>query len=130
VTQLTVLVVDDEPALLRVVGRALKSAGYRIIPASGGEEACEALRTERVDLVLIDLHMPGMSGETLFYAVRAEWPDLADRMIVMSGDLEGSQTGWLRAYAVPVLLKPFEVGQLLSLVAARLVAPRRANGAG
>ena len=130
-TARTVLVVDDERALRRVIARALDGAGYRTLEAASGEEACELLRAEPVDVLLVDLRMPGMSGQTLFHAVSAEWPELTSRVIVMSGDPDAPDTaGWLDYHRLPVLPKPFDVSDLLAAVALRLHTPKRANGAG
>jgi two-component system cell cycle response regulator len=58
----TVLVVDDSTAIRRILRRALEGAGHRVVEASNGREALEACRTERPDLVLLDVDMPVMDG--------------------------------------------------------------------
>ena len=65
-----VLIVDDEPALVKLGKRALESAGYRVIVAHSGAEALAASSAGRVDLLLTDLNMPGMSGRTLAAELR------------------------------------------------------------
>ena len=127
----TVLIVDDEAAIRRVLDRVLTHAGYRVFTAASGEEAFEILRGSTVDLVLMDLCMPRMSGRTLFHAIRSQWPYLAVRIVVTSGDPEAPEhRDWLQMHALPILPKPFELDYLLEVVAARLTVPRRdANGA-
>ena len=65
-----VLIVDDEPALVELGKRALESAGYRVIFAHSGAEALTASGGERVQLLLTDLNMPGMSGRELATELR------------------------------------------------------------
>ncbi len=61
-----VLVVDDEPPIVRLVRAKLQADGYAVITAGSGEEALTLLEDERPDLVILDLMMPGMDGfETL-----------------------------------------------------------------
>jgi len=110
---LAVLVVDDEPAIRRALERALKRWGYTAHLATSGEAACELLGSYPVDLVLLDLRMPGMSGQTLFHSIVARWPHLVSRVIVMTGDPEAEDHhDWLRHNDLPILVKPFELAQL------------------
>ena len=116
---LRILVVDDEPAIRRALERALKRWGHTVHLATSGEAACEVLGTDPVDLVLMDLRMPGMSGQTLFHSIAARWPHLVSRVIVMTGDPEAEDHhDWLRHHALPMLMKPFELAQLERLLGA------------
>jgi CheY-like chemotaxis protein len=77
----TILVVDDYPSLCEVVAEILRSYGYRVLVAAGGEEACviAAREGETVDLLLTDMEMPQMSGDELadlFHAQRPATPIL------------------------------------------------------
>ncbi|HVA17051.1 MAG TPA: response regulator, partial [Candidatus Dormibacteraeota bacterium] len=58
----TILVVDDEPQIRRVMRATLSAQGYSVVEARDGQEALEKLRTERADLVLLDMNMPVMDG--------------------------------------------------------------------
>jgi CheY-like chemotaxis protein len=58
----TILVVDDEPQIRRVLQAALSSNGYDVIEAKNGKEAITAVLREHPDLILLDVNMPGMSG--------------------------------------------------------------------
>jgi CheY-like chemotaxis protein len=123
---LTVLVVDDESAVRRALERVLTRLGHTVQLATSGESACETLATSTVDLVLMDLRMPGMSGQTLFHSIVARWPHLVNRVIVMTGDPEAQDHhDWLRHNDLPVLTKPFELAQLESLVSAVATEERR-----
>ena len=73
----TVLFVDDEPALREVAGRTLESLGYRALLAANGEAALQLLRSEpRIDLMVLDLVMPGLGGEEVWRAAQATRPEL------------------------------------------------------
>ena len=110
---LSVLLVDDEPAIRRALERALRLWGHAVHVATNGEDAIEVLRHEAVDLVLMDLRMPGMSGQTLFHSIAARWPQLVERVIVMTGDLEAEDHyDWLKQHDLPLLMKPFELKEL------------------
>lgn len=67
----TVLVVDDDPDLRRLLRQLLREAGYRVRLASHGLEALVQLQREPVALILLDLNMPGMSGWDCLAALRA-----------------------------------------------------------
>jgi signal transduction histidine kinase/CheY-like chemotaxis protein len=79
-----VLIVDDDPQQVELVGRMLQSAGgeYRPLKALGGEEALARLRREPVDLVLLDLMMPGVSGLMVLQAMKSD-PALAHIPVIM-----------------------------------------------
>ncbi|HLG55929.1 MAG TPA: PAS domain S-box protein [Vicinamibacterales bacterium] len=81
----TILLVEDEPAVREMTQAALQRRGYTVLPASSGAEALEIARDNpgRIDLVLTDVVMPGMSGPQLVERLRAEHPVLA--AVFMSG---------------------------------------------
>lgn len=125
----TILIVDDEAGLRRVLGRAFAHRGFNALMASSGEDATEVLRHHDVDVVLMDLRMPGMSGRTLYHFIASNWPHLAERVIAMSGDPDGDDNrDWLDANAVPVLGKPFELSAAVRAVERLLVWRHEANG--
>ena len=57
-----ILVVDDEPQIRRVLRTTLSAQGYEVFDARTGEEALDAIREQRFDLILLDMNMPGMGG--------------------------------------------------------------------
>ena len=61
-TSARILVVDDEPQIRRVMRSALTAEGYEVHDARTGEQALESVRTQRFDLILLDINMPGMGG--------------------------------------------------------------------
>ena len=95
---------------------------------SGGDEACQVLDSHTIDVILLYLHMPGMSGATLFHVIATQWPVMASRVIVMSGDDEArARESWLTLNRLPMVPKPFQIKELLEAVERML--PRRAREA-
>ncbi len=125
-----ILVVDDEPAVRRAIEKLLRASGYDVRTAAHGEEACEVLARHDVDVILIDLRMPGMSGATLFHVIVTQWPQYYGRVAVMSGDHDAEETEpWLRINRLPVVLKPFQMDEVLAVIQHILPSrERHANG--
>jgi two-component system response regulator (stage 0 sporulation protein F) len=114
---LKILIVEDEGAIRRALQRMLSRMGHEILLAANGEEAAELLRSERPDAILMDLRMPGMSGETLYHLIASQYPKLKSRIIVMTGDPEAEDHyEWLEINQLPILMKPFEFSQLEALL--------------
>jgi PAS domain S-box-containing protein len=119
----TVLVVEDDASVRRVVQRLLRTAGYRVLTASDAAEALTAVATHDgdIDLLLTDVVMPGMGGRELAEALRAR--DRGLRVLFMTGyadDPELSKT--LDAQGDELIGKPFTGEALLHAVRARLDA--------
>jgi len=116
-----VLIVDDEAALRRTLERALRGMGYDVVTAADAQLAYEVLHETDVDLVLLDLHMPQMSGDTFFVALSRRWPRLADRIVLMTGDTFAEMGHWPHELRVcPLLLKPFTLEMLRETIVAAL----------
>jgi DNA-binding NtrC family response regulator len=112
-----ILVVDDEPALRRTLERALKHQ-YEVVSAADPHSAYQILGETSVDLVLLDLRLPHMAGDTFFLAVVRRWPRMLGRVILMSGDPLPPQPDWpVELVGCPVLHKPFSLDTLLQAVA-------------
>jgi signal transduction histidine kinase len=118
----TLLVVEDEPTLRRLVERVLTRAGYQVHTAPDGAAALELLEAhgESVDLLLTDVVMPGMSGRQLVREVIGRFPDM--RVLYMSGYTDGAMVddGGLLAEDVSLLEKPFREAVLLEAIRAVL----------
>jgi EAL domain-containing protein (putative c-di-GMP-specific phosphodiesterase class I) len=101
-----VLVADDEPAVLRLVGRILTNAGFEVIEARDGREAARLLKAQTFDAVLTDVSMPEMSGVELLRAARAT--DLELPILLMTGapDIESAAEA-VRQGACDYISKPF-----------------------
>lgn len=113
----TILLVEDENDLRFVIKTTLESPKYRILEAQDGRKALEILRSEPVDLVLLDWMMPGLSGIGVAKALRED-PATAKVPIIMvtarsqRADIEKGRS--LGAYAY--LVKPFSPLELLATV--------------
>ena len=131
-----ILVVDDEPALRKTLERALRAVGYDVVTVGDPMLAYELLDAGDFDLVLLDINLPQMSGDALFLAMVRRWPELAGRVILMSGDPWAVQEGWPPDLVrCQLLTKPFTLEILNRLVAGALAAadqaaPRRKRNGG
>jgi adenylate cyclase len=113
----TVLVVDDQPTNIRLLDAILTPRGYDVLSAGSGEEAMKAVAESEVDLVLLDIVMPGMDGYEVCRRIR-EQVDTAYLPVVMvtaSGDEQKLQA--LEAGADDFLTKPINQSELLARVA-------------
>ena len=123
-----ILVVDDEPAIVRLMEYVLDRQGYIVRTAADGEEALRVVGEFRPELVVLDVMMPRKHGYTVAEAIRAD-PDLGGVPIIMlsarAQDTDVEQG--LAAGANRYLTKPFEPDGLLETVA-RCLAESRAGG--
>lgn len=113
----TILVVDDEIQLRRLLARRLRSEGYTVLEAGYGLEALEVAResAEPVDLVLSDIVMPGMIGTELVRHLADEHPGI--RVVLMSAHAVGNTAiGIEPVVNLPILSKPFDSRRMLALV--------------
>jgi CheY-like chemotaxis protein len=85
-----VLVVEDEAALATAVAEALTDAGFVVDRAANGEEALADVRERPYDLVICDLKMPRLDGRQFYRAIAATTPELAARLIFVTGDVVGT----------------------------------------
>jgi two-component system KDP operon response regulator KdpE len=116
-----ILVVDDEPQIVRALVTNLKVRGYEVESAATGEEAVQLAATSHPDLLILDLGLPGISGIEVIEAVRA-WSTVP--ILVLSvRDAERAKVEALDAGADDYVTKPFSIEELLARVRA---ATRRA----
>jgi len=128
-----VLIVDDEPSLRRALDRALRGIGCEVVTAADAHLAYQVLHEADVDLVLLDLHLPQMAGDTFYLALTRRWPRLAERIILMTGDCFPETDHWpAELRCCPMLLKPFTIDVLRQTVRDMLEGPRdqRAGSSG
>jgi CheY-like chemotaxis protein len=113
----TVLVCDDEPVLRKLVRATLERCDYTIVEASDGDEALALVRTERPDLILLDIMMPGRSGAEVLSELRGNPATAATPVIVLSARSQASdRQAMAGAGADHYLTKPFSPHSLSSLV--------------
>jgi len=115
-----VLVVDDEPTIVEIVGRYLERAGYEAAGAADGFEALEQAAAERPDLVVLDLMLPGIDGIEVMRRLRElPGPPLAVILLTARGE-ESDRLVGLRQGADDYVVKPFSPAELVARVGAVL----------
>ena len=125
----TVLVVDDEAGLRRVLERLLERQGYRVLSAGSAETAYELLASEEPDVLLLDIRLPTMSGLALYLAIVHRWPVLEGRIAIMTGDAEAEEVRtWLEHHRCTVIRKPFNLNEVTAWIAA-VLRPEDRSGA-
>lgn len=116
-----VLVVDDEPAVALLICETLGQDGHRPVAVHHAEEVLRRLREEAWDLVVCDLKMPGLGAEHLYGVVASEFPNLARRFVLTTGDTVTLEPEALAKRAgAPLLHKPFPLEALREAVRDRL----------
>ncbi|MFN8523807.1 MAG: response regulator transcription factor [Chloroflexota bacterium] len=114
----SVLVADDDPRLLRLVQRNLEINGYRVITAMDGQAALRMAEAEELDLLLLDIMMPGMDGRDVCRRVREF--STVPIIILTAREAEEDKVSGLDAGADDYLTKPFGSMELLARVRAAL----------
>jgi len=113
-----ILVVDDEPGIVRALGINLKALGYQIDAAATGEDALRRAADHRPDAVILDLGLPGIEGIDVIRGLRG-WTNIP--IIVLSvRDAEREKIAALDAGADDYVTKPFGMGELLARLRAAL----------
>jgi signal transduction histidine kinase/DNA-binding response OmpR family regulator len=108
----TVLVVDDDQATRELISRGLVREGFRVVAASSGEEALEVARTQRPDVISLDVLMPGMDGWTVLRSLKGD-PLTASIPVVIVSMLDDRDIGFALG-AADYLTKPFDRERLVT----------------
>jgi two-component system, NtrC family, response regulator GlrR len=111
----SILVVDDDPDLLRLIEIRLSSAGYAVTTAASAEQALAKMSVARPRLVVTDLRMSGMDGMALFEAVRSQNPALPVIILTAHGSIPDAVAA-VKQGVFGYLTKPFDAKSLLSEV--------------
>ena len=126
-----VLIVDDEPAIRRALRPPLMELGFQVVEASRGEEALQLLHSGNVDVVLLDINMPGIGGIETLRRIRGFAPRLPVLMVtVREGEEEKVEA--LELGADDYITKPFSIRELIARIRTahrRVHAPARAEDA-
>jgi len=111
-----ILLVDDEDAVLEVNREILKTLGYQVIAAGSGSEAIELFRDGKgIDLVLLDMIMPGMSGADTFDVLKSINPSI--KVILLTGySLDGQAARILENGCRGFIQKPFRISNLSHMI--------------
>jgi two-component system KDP operon response regulator KdpE len=114
----TLLVVDDEPQIRRVLRTTLSNAGYDVVEAKNGQEGIERVLRERPDLILMDFNLPDMSGPEACRKIRLSFAGPLIMVTVRNSERDKIDT--LDSGADDYVAKPFGMGELLARVRAAL----------
>lgn len=110
-----VLVVDDEPRVRDLLAKYLELQNYTVELAYDGPEALRRLQSAEYDCVLLDLRMPGMSGQQLYQHIRSLDENLARKIVFITGDTFSSGTvNFISQTGNPMIAKPFRLEDLMS----------------
>lgn len=121
----TILAVDDEPSMLRLLEISLKQAGYQPILARDGNDALQKLAEQHVDCVVSDLHMPIMNGMELLKLVRASFDNLPFIMVTAQGEIKTAIEA-MKLGAADYILRPFDL-ETLELSITKALSVKRLN---
>jgi PAS domain S-box-containing protein len=112
----SILVVEDEDTLRRAVSKTLQNNGFSVLEANDGATALEVIRAHerRVDLVLLDVTLPGISSRAVFEEAKQLRPDL--RVVVTSAYSEETATSSLGGRFESFIRKPYRLGDLVQLI--------------
>ncbi|XXF79205.1 sigma-54 dependent transcriptional regulator [Myxococcaceae bacterium GXIMD 01537] len=120
----SVLLVDDDPAVAKVLGALLAQAGLGVTAARDGREALEVLARRPVDVVVSDVRMPGIDGMALLAEVARGWPDVPVILLTAHGSVPLAVEA-MKAGAADFVLKPFDREEILFTIRKALL---RAEG--
>ncbi len=112
-----VLIVEDEPGIVRMLERGLAAHGYQCVTADNGEDGVRLANDETVNLVLLDIMLPGLDGQEVLKRIRARRPGLPVLMLTARDDLENKVIA-LDGGADDYLTKPFAFEELLARIRA------------
>jgi two-component system, NtrC family, response regulator AtoC len=119
----TILAVDDEPNMLRLLEISLKQAGYKPVLARDGKEALQIVKNQTIDLVVSDLHMPSMNGLDLLKNIRLENESLPFIMVTAQGEIHTAVEA-MKFGASDYILRPFDLETLEIAIAKTLSVQR------
>jgi DNA-binding response OmpR family regulator len=111
-----ILVVDDEPSIVRLLQEVVEAEGHRVDTAFNGAEARAKLSQRPYDLIICDIIMPQLGGIGLYTELRQCNEPLARKMVFITGDLSEETRGFLRQTGSRFLEKPFAVQDLVDVM--------------
>jgi CheY-like chemotaxis protein len=108
-----ILVVDDEPLIGALIADMLAAYGHRVTTLTSAADALRMLDAEPFDVILSDIRMPAMDGQTFYGELSRRDPDLARRLVFVTGDIiTGEVSEFLDRTGAASLAKPFSLIQL------------------
>ncbi|MBM4446818.1 MAG: PAS domain S-box protein [Chloroflexi bacterium] len=120
-----ILVVDDEPVVRRLLSQVLTEEGHEVEATDDGKDALNRIKSNRYNLILLDIKLPGMSGSELYERIKEIAESLAQRVVFITGDVIGVDTeAFIARTGVPYIHKPFDVKKLSTEIKRLLATPR------
>jgi DNA-binding response OmpR family regulator len=119
-----ILVVEDEPGIVDFIERGLAQAGFQVSSKMNGTDGLAQALEPAVELVILDLMLPGLSGDEILSRLSMERPDLPVIVLTARGGVQDRVNG-LDSGAVDYLVKPFSLDELIARVRAQLRSARR-----
>jgi CheY-like chemotaxis protein len=114
---LRILVADDEAPLRAALTRLFSRAGHRVTAVGSGREAIAVAAHGTFDVILLDMRMPDISGKQVFEQWRVERPELAQKVVFLTGDIVSTDLQqFLNATGRPFLPKPFDFDAVLGVL--------------
>ena len=126
--QIRVLVVDDEPTLCKALTMSLSRSGYDVVAAQTGDAALGIVRSEHIDVMLVDLRIHDVRGDVIFEVAASHQPHLRYQTLFMTGDITERAQKLIAACKCHYLRKPFDLRDMHDAVAA--LAPNTQDAAG
>jgi CheY-like chemotaxis protein len=118
----TILIVDDEAHVIRVLRLMLERSGYAVISASDGNEALAKMAEQRPDVMVSDIQMAGMGGRELCHTVRTRYADEPFLILVMTSMTAADEREWVRKLPnIDFLEKPLSPRQLVARLATAFI---------
>jgi DNA-binding response OmpR family regulator len=114
-----ILLIEDDPRIQEIVERGLGARGFMVTTASDGSSGLDLAHTLDAELVLLDLKLPGLSGQAVLEGIRAAKPRLPVIVLTALDDVR-SKVGGLEAGADDYVTKPFSIEELAARIRARL----------
>lgn len=111
-----IMIVDNEPDIVDLTRTVLELGGYNVVAAHSGEECLRKLDKEKVDLVLLDIMMPGMSGWDVFNRIKKKTPEIKIAFMSVLEISEKRKQVLLDEGLADYIMKPFDKDGLLSRV--------------
>lgn len=114
---LRILVADDEAAIREALSRFLERSGHHVVAVESGSGALAAARDQNFDAILLDMRMPDLSGQNVFEQWLSERPELARRVVFLTGDIVSADLQqFLAGTGQPFIAKPFDLDVVLQVL--------------
>ena len=111
-----IMVVDNEPDIVDLTRTVLEIGGYQVVPAYSGEECLVKIKEEPVDLILLDIMMPGMSGWDVFNRIKKKYTDIKVAFMSVLEISDKRKQVLLDEGLADYIMKPFDKDTLLNTV--------------